>query len=54
MSLAKVIGLASWAFWALGIAGYVGLEIPYLTDDDVFCFSRAIVLREGGASTTPW
>lgn len=47
MSIGKVIGLASWAFWGLGIAGYVGVDIPYLTDEDAFLFLQGNE-REGG------
>ena len=47
MSLAKAIGLASWAFWGLGIAGYIGLDIPYLTDEDAFLFLQGNAY-EGG------
>ena len=30
--------LVSWGFWAIGIMGYIFLDIPYLTDDDAFLY----------------
>ena len=47
MSLGKAIGLTSWVFWGLGIAGYAGVSIPYLTDDGAFLFIQGNE-REGG------
>ena len=39
--------MTSWVFWGLGIAGYIGLDIPYLTDDKAFLFFQGNE-REGG------
>lgn len=41
------VNVASWIFWGLGIAGYIGLDLPYLTDDGAFLFLQGNRL-EGG------
>ncbi len=42
-----VVGLTSGGFWALGIAGHLGVDVAYLTDADAFVFLSGNSL-EGG------
>ena len=36
----RVAWFASWAFWLLGLFGYAGVAVPYLTSDDAFLYLR--------------
>ena len=46
-ALKAVGGLVSSVFWVLGVAGYIGLNIPYLTDEDAFVFVQGNRLDGG-------
>lgn len=47
LSFRGMVNLASWGFWALGIAGYAGVSVPMLTSPDAFLYVSGNEL-EGG------
>ena len=46
-ALKAVGGFVSSVFWGLGVAGCIGLNIPYLTDEDAFVFVQGNRLDGG-------